>query len=268
VGTKDDLEVALCDQLQTLCEVQVELALCKITSTYFEGYGPQARQVVLGRVLIDGWLIAHRVFAGNRKDATTVDEVVQKLKERFGLHRIVFVGERGMTDSTVREVLEAAGCGCLVGLPRRRNPEVEARLAEARWTPLEQWEPVPATQAAAAGALIPSVACCRRHPCLGRHRQQTKPGHGDCRRHRIKSCSLPIRYGAIRFKTATSQRIDPTNNSAGARAGSGLGAAAAHAGAALAGGRAGPVGEARRYARCRRCGWWNSRLSRAGGSAW
>ena len=36
--------------------------------------------------------------------------------------------------------------------------------------------------------------------------------HGDRRRHRIKSCSLPIRYGAIWFKTATSQRINVAYN--------------------------------------------------------
>ena len=36
--------------------------------------------------------------------------------------------------------------------------------------------------------------------------------HGDCRRHRIKSSSLPIRYGTIRFKTATSQRINVAYN--------------------------------------------------------
>ena len=43
----------------------------------------------------------------------------------------------------MRAALEAAGCGYLVGLPRRSNPEVEELLAEARRTPLEQWEPVP-----------------------------------------------------------------------------------------------------------------------------
>jgi len=66
-------------------------------------------------VLIDGWPIAHHVFAGNRKDPATVDEVVQDLQERFGLQRIVFVGDWGMTDGTVRKALEAAGRGYLAG---------------------------------------------------------------------------------------------------------------------------------------------------------
>ena len=35
-------------------------------------------------------------------------------------------------------------------------------------------------------------------------------GHGDCRRKRMKSSALPIRYGAIRFSTAILQRINAT----------------------------------------------------------
>ena len=38
--------------------------------------------------------------------------------------------------------------------------------------------------------------------------------YGDRRRHRIKSCSLPVRYGAIRLKTAISQRIHAIYNPA------------------------------------------------------
>ena len=47
--------------------------------------------------------------------------------------------------------------------------------------------------------------------------QGTTAGHGDRRRHRMKSCSLPIRYGGIRFKTATSQRINVAYNTPAAR---------------------------------------------------
>lgn len=40
-------------------------------------------------------------------------------------------------------------------------------------------------------------------------------GHGDRRRHWIKSCSLPTRTGEIRFETATSRRINPAHNTVG-----------------------------------------------------
>ena len=57
-----------------------------LTSTYFEGHGPPGiganghsrdgkprnPQVLIGLVVVDGWPIAHPVFAGNRRDAKTV----------------------------------------------------------------------------------------------------------------------------------------------------------------------------------------------------
>ena len=153
LGCKSRLEVALFERLRTLFEVKVELALYDITSTYFEGVGPEGlarhgysrdqrprhRQVVVGLVLIDGWPIAHHVFAGNRQDATTVGEVVKDLRERFGLKRIVFVGDRGMLSEESRQVLGEAGCGYLLGLARRNRREAEALLEQARERPLESW---------------------------------------------------------------------------------------------------------------------------------
>ena len=156
LACKSQLEVELFRRLRTLFEVKVELALYDITSTYFEGAGPgglakhghsrdqrpRQRQVVMGLVLIDGWPIAHHVFAGNRQDATTVKEVVADLRERFGLKRIVLVGDRGMLSEKSRQVLGKAGCGYLLGLPRRNRSEAEALLAEAQETPLESWTQV------------------------------------------------------------------------------------------------------------------------------
>ena len=145
LSCKSRLEVELFGRLRTLFEVKVELALYDITSTDFEGAGPgglakhgysrdqrsRHRQVVVGLVLIDGWPIAHHVFAGNRQDATTVKEVVADLRERFGLKRIVLVGDRGMLSEESRQVLGKAGCGYLLGLPRRNRTEAEDLSAKA-----------------------------------------------------------------------------------------------------------------------------------------
>ena len=43
-------------------------------------------------------------------------------------------------------------------------------------------------------------------------RLQPGAGHGDRRRHRIQTYALPMRHRVIRFKTATSQRINATCN--------------------------------------------------------
>ena len=109
-----------------------------LTSTYFEGKGPpeiganghsrdgkpRNPQVLVGLVMVDGWPIAHDVFAGNRRDAMTVSDVVIDLEQRFGLKRIVFVGDRGMVTSQNLDDLRGGGHGYIVGRNRRRSGEV------------------------------------------------------------------------------------------------------------------------------------------------
>src|SRR6516165_3493348 len=109
-----------------------------LTSTYFEGRGPiemgahghsrdgkpRNPQVLVGLVLVDGWPIAHHVFEGNRRDAKTVPDVLRDLEQRFGLKRIVFVGDRGMVTSQNLEDLRGNGHGYIVGRNRRRSGEV------------------------------------------------------------------------------------------------------------------------------------------------
>lgn len=94
------------------------LVLYDVTSTYFEGRTcPLAKlghprdgkkgklQIVFGLLCSpEGCPIAVEVFEGNTADPTTVVSQVAKLRERFGLTRLVMVGDRGMlTDARLRE---------------------------------------------------------------------------------------------------------------------------------------------------------------------
>jgi transposase len=98
---------------------------------------PRNRQVLIGVVMMDGWPIAHHVFAGNRLDQTTVGEVVADLRQRFGLRRVVFVGDRGMVTLKNVEQLRQAEQGYLVGLQRRNRKAIphyiEQALARGEW---------------------------------------------------------------------------------------------------------------------------------------
>src|SRR5215469_1842624 len=132
------IEKELFLRLRNLFSLKVDLVFYDLTSTYFEGNGPAGlalhghsrdgkprnRQVLVGLVMIEGWPIAHHVFHGNLRDSTTVEEVFQDLQARFGLRRVVFVGDRGMVTSENLERLRSRGQGYLVGLNRRRRPEV------------------------------------------------------------------------------------------------------------------------------------------------
>ena len=97
------------------------LVLYDVTSTYFEGKTcPLAKfghardgkkdklQIVFGLLCdVEGRPIAVEVFDGNTGDPTTVASQVRKLRERFGLARVVLVGDRGMlTEARIREDLD------------------------------------------------------------------------------------------------------------------------------------------------------------------
>jgi transposase len=151
VAHKKQIEKELFLRLRHLFALKVDLVFYDLTSTYFEGNGPAGlakhgysrdskprnRQVLVGVVMIDGWPIAHHVFEGNQRDSATVDSVLKDLQERFGLRRIVFVGDRGMVTSQNLERLRSGGQGYLVGLHRRRRPEVSRYLERATGAWLE-----------------------------------------------------------------------------------------------------------------------------------
>jgi transposase len=145
------IEKELFLRLRHLFAFAVDLVFYDLASTYFEGQGPAGlarhgysrdgkprnRQVRVGVVMIDGWPIAHHVFEGNQRDSATVDSVLKDLGERFGLRRVIFVGDRGMVTSQNIERLRTGGQGYLVGLNRRRRPEVSRYLERATGAWLE-----------------------------------------------------------------------------------------------------------------------------------
>ena len=135
---KDAMELALFFRLRDLFSLQVDMVFYDLTSTYFEGAGPpelganghsrdgkpRNPQVLVGLVMVDGWPIAHHVFEGNKRDAKTVPDVMGDLEQRFGLKRVVFIGDRGMVTSQNLDDLRTGGHGYIVGRNRRRSGEV------------------------------------------------------------------------------------------------------------------------------------------------
>jgi hypothetical protein len=118
------------------------LILYDVTSTYFEGRCcPLAKlghsrdgkkdklQIVIGLLTNgQGCPVAVEVFDGNTGDPKTVASQVTKLRKRFGLQRIVLVGDRGMiTDARIREDLaDVEGFDWITAL---RAPAIAALVA-------------------------------------------------------------------------------------------------------------------------------------------
>lgn len=118
------------------------LVLYDVSSTYFEGrHCPLAKlgysrdgkkdklQIVFGLLCNrEGCPVAVEVFDGNTADPKTLGSQVKKVRERFGLSRVVFVGDRGMlTSARLREDFQP-GSG-LSWISALRTTEIRALVA-------------------------------------------------------------------------------------------------------------------------------------------
>jgi transposase len=116
------------------------VVLYDVSSSYLEGRGCElARfgysrdkrgdrpQIVYG-LLCDrhGCPVAIEAFSGETGDPSTLQAQVAKLKQRFGLARVVVVGDRGLiTQARIREDLEPAGLDWITAL---RAPQIRALI--------------------------------------------------------------------------------------------------------------------------------------------
>jgi hypothetical protein len=107
------------------------LVLYDVTSSYYEGRccplaqyghdrdGKKGRPIIVYGLLTDGEgrPVAVEAYPGNTGDPSTVLGQAEKLRERFGLNRLVLVGDRGMLTETQIEKLRAySGLGWISAL--------------------------------------------------------------------------------------------------------------------------------------------------------
>ena len=107
------------------------LVLYDLSSSYMEGsccplahrgYSRDGRrgtlQIVYGLLCAaDGCPVAIEVFDGNTGDPKTLAAQITKLKQRFGLDRVVLVGDRGMiTEARLTEDVKTAGLDWITAL--------------------------------------------------------------------------------------------------------------------------------------------------------
>jgi transposase len=112
------------------------IVLYDVSSSYYEGRtcplarfghdrdGQKGRPIIVYGLLTDGEgrPVAIEVYPGNTGDPTTVPDQVEKLRQRFGLSRVVLVGDRGMlTETQIGKLREHPGLGWVSAL---RGPAI------------------------------------------------------------------------------------------------------------------------------------------------
>jgi len=146
---KVELEMHLKERLGTLFDLEYDLLLYDMTSTYFEGQGadneqaalgysrdhrPDCKQVCIALVVSrEGMPLGYEVFAGNRADATAVEDIVAKIEAQYGSAGRIWVMDRGMVSEKNLTYLRAGGRRYIVGTPRSQLKSFERELLMDDW---------------------------------------------------------------------------------------------------------------------------------------
>ena len=143
------LEQHLKERLGALFALEYDLLLYDVTSVYFEGeaarnpqaqrgysrdHRPDCKQVNLALVVTrEGVPLGYEVFAGNRNDVTTLEEIITTMEARYGTAERIWVLDRDMISEENVTFLKQAGRRYIVGTPKSLLRRFERELAAESW---------------------------------------------------------------------------------------------------------------------------------------
>jgi transposase len=146
---KAELEKHLKERLGELFDLSYDLLLYDITSTYFEGQAkanplarrgysrdgrPQCKQVCIALVVSRGGMpVGYELFAGNRADVTTLQEIVAVMEGRYGKAERIWAMDRGMISQENIDFLKEGGRRYIVGTPKGMLRRFEQELLKDDW---------------------------------------------------------------------------------------------------------------------------------------
>jgi len=151
---RDDLFGHLRERYRSLFGSRFEFLLYDVTSTYFEGQAernrqaqrgysrdgrPDCKQVCIGLVVTpEGLPLAYEVFAGNRSDVTTVEDIVDLMEKKYGRAERIWAMDRGMISEENLDYLRERDALYIVGTPKGRLRKFEGALHDYKnWKQVE-----------------------------------------------------------------------------------------------------------------------------------
>jgi transposase len=146
---QEKIEEDLKQRFGVLFQLDYDLLLYDLTSTYFEGLAEEndlarrgysrdhrsdCSQVIVGLVVTrEGFPLAHYTWAGNTRDLNTVQRLITAIEKRFGKSNRVWVMDRGMVSDDALEFLSAEGRRYLLATKRTALKEFQAELRSPGW---------------------------------------------------------------------------------------------------------------------------------------
>jgi hypothetical protein len=210
---EDDLYAAMDWVLQRQPDIEKALAarhlsggtlvLYDVSSAAFEGHTcplgkiGHARDGVKGRLQIvygllcntAGIPVAIEVFEGNTADPKTLAAQIKKLKDRFGLARVVLVGDRGMlTSARIDDEIRPAQLDWITAL---RAPQIKA-LVEAEALQLTLFDEDNLAQITHPDYPGERLVCCR-NPALAEQRTRKRDELLAATEHQLEAIAAATR---------------------------------------------------------------------------
>jgi len=146
---KEELEEHLAGKWKDLFGARYDVLLYDLTSTFFEGamaavpkaqrgysrdHRPDCKQLVIALIVTpEGFPLSYEIFAGNRRDVTTLKPIVEAIEKKHGQARRVWVFDRGIVSEENLQWLRERGAHYLVGTPRAQLKAYEKQLLEGTW---------------------------------------------------------------------------------------------------------------------------------------
>jgi transposase len=146
---QEKIENDLQERFGVLFQVDYDLLLYDLTSSYFEGlaedndlarrgysrdHRSDCKQVVVALVVTrEGFPLAHYTWAGNTRDVQTVQRIVNAIEARFGKSNRIWVMDRGMISDESLAFLSEPGRRYLLATRRKALAAFDDELRSSGW---------------------------------------------------------------------------------------------------------------------------------------
>lgn len=150
---KDKVCKHLQERYRDLFGTDFEFLIYDVTSTYFEGQAqgnrqakrgysrdkrPDCKQVCIGLVVtVEGLPVGYEIFEGNRRDVTTLEDMVELMEGKYGKANRVWVFDRGVVSEENIEYLNNREARYIVGTPKSMLKRFESEISDKEWDEVE-----------------------------------------------------------------------------------------------------------------------------------
>jgi Transposase DDE domain len=200
---KEALEVHLKNRMGELFDLEYDLLMYDVTSTFFEGRADfplaqrgysrdqrsDCKQVCIALVVSKcGMPLGYEVFAGNTADVTTVEHIVEMMEKRYGRSDRIWVMDRGMVSEENIEFLRDRGRRYIIGTPKSMLKKFEQDILKDDWHSIRdglevKFVMMPASDSGESqGRATESSAESRERFILCRSRERSKKEEGMTQR--------------------------------------------------------------------------------------